>query len=964
LAFSFFIIGLSSTVLNYAGILPDYPIFTNGGYLGSAIEMLLLSLGLADIINSLFEEKTKAEAKLFDLNKTLEEKVKQRTLDLQDALNDISDLLNNMRQSVFTVNKHKKIMKPVSGFSQFIFNEDITGKDIFETVFNSIEKDSELYAKLNFSFGLMFGQDDLQWLMFKDLFPPTLTYAPKNEKYKEKILKFNYNPLFDKEGLLQKMMFVVEDITDILTLEKEMEKQKEEELQNLEILQELASNKKQDLAEYFKDATINEHNILVTSKLFRSKFEKGEKDVDLSSLFRTLHTLKGNSRIYGLSKISQKIHELENPIADIINSDKNDDIIFKINKMNKLIQGTYDLQGITNRYLKSAKEVFAIDFGENLKFKENFHELIKTFEKKLRQLKQASMTLLRPPFEDDDFISLKMAKNQSFFPDFLKSFKEITHSLKGLSRAMDENELSKMIHSLEGSLFSLEKSFLQSNPIDNELESNFFNSFNAIKEKGRKIYIHSPQFEFSSLKIEEVSNLFFKIFQFTEKVISNNQTNKDDLKRIIYQIITFSKDHNFDFINSIGQLIEISLKKRTDRDYVLFYLIKMWHFLSITTTLNSNELKQKRRDQILLVIEHYKENEETSFQFSSNSILERLLDLTSKSYPENGPFYFFEILEKLLEKNGSTEIPFIFMRKENLHETINSLFYKLKGHFKPFDPDPSDDKLSLSFMNSFFILVHPAFPCSYQVSLDLLKILKNYSGADFENEFYERPNIVEVLEENLLHCQKELAGLFQKPTGDLLIILDKNFEKLKEVPVKYSFSKFKKVVIDISKTLGKKVRFHLSGDQASMSNEKLNIIQEALIHLIRNSLDHGVEKPNIRTRYGKNEIGQIGLTIEKRDHETKLILTDDGAGINLEKVTEKALSEGIINLKELEIMSDKDKIDLIFTPNLSTKEKISEISGRGVGMDVVKKNIEKIGGEIKIETVLGESTRFEITIPH
>jgi two-component system chemotaxis sensor kinase CheA len=209
-----------------------------------------------------------------------------------------------------------------------------------------------------------------------------------------------------------------------------------------------------------------------------------------------------------------------------------------------------------------------------------------------------------------------------------------------------------------------------------------------------------------------------------------------------------------------------------------------------------------------------------------------------------------------------------------------------------------------------------------------------------------------------------LAGLFQKPTGDLLIILDKNFEKLKEVPVKYSFSKFKKVVIDISKTLGKKVRFHLSGDQASMSNEKLNIIQEALIHLIRNSLDHGVEKPNIRTRYGKNEIGQIGLTIEKRDHETKLILTDDGAGINLEKVTEKALSEGIINLKELEIMSDKDKIDLIFTPNLSTKEKISEISGRGVGMDVVKKNIEKIGGEIKIETVLGESTRFEITIPH
>ncbi|MEC7183811.1 MAG: ATP-binding protein, partial [Bdellovibrionota bacterium] len=115
---------------------------------------------------------------------------------------------------------------------------------------------------------------------------------------------------------------------------------------------------------------------------------------------------------------------------------------------------------------------------------------------------------------------------------------------------------------------------------------------------------------------------------------------------------------------------------------------------------------------------------------------------------------------------------------------------------------------------------------------------------------------------------------------------------------------------------------------------------------------------------GKSEKGLILIDITQKDSETKIILKDDGNGINIDQVARKALSQGIISQDDMRGLTNEQKIDLIFSPNLSTKEQVSEISGRGIGMDIVKKNIEKMGGKIKIKTALGQSTEFEITIPN
>ena len=163
---------------------------------------MLLSLGLADIINTLLEENVKANELLEDANLNLEDKVRRRTIDLSMALNDISNLLDNMRQAVFTADREGRILSPVSIFSENIFQEKIENMNLNETIFKDIDQQSELFSTIQFSYNVIFGADDLQWEMVKDNFPNRLLFNKEDEI--NKILKVSYIPLWNKDGLLDR----------------------------------------------------------------------------------------------------------------------------------------------------------------------------------------------------------------------------------------------------------------------------------------------------------------------------------------------------------------------------------------------------------------------------------------------------------------------------------------------------------------------------------------------------------------------------------------------------------------------------------------------------------------------------------------------------------------------------------------------------------------------------------------
>ncbi len=184
---------------------------------------------------------------------------------------------------------------------------------------------------------------------------------------------------------------------------------------------------------------------------------------------------------------------------------------------------------------------------------------------------------------------------------------------------------------------------------------------------------------------------------------------------------------------------------------------------------------------------------------------------------------------------------------------------------------------------------------------------------------------------------------------------------LRMLPVKPLVQKLQRVVRDTAQVLKKEVAFHVQGDQMEIDKSVMDQLGDPLIHILRNAVDHGLELPDDRTQAGKTSQGKVTLAFMNEGNHLVIEIRDDGKGINTAILHKKAIERGI--LTESESMTEKQLINLIFHPGFSTKSETSEISGRGVGMDVVKTNIEKIGGLVDVTTTLGAGSVFRLQIP-
>lgn len=177
------------------------------------------------------------------------------------------------------------------------------------------------------------------------------------------------------------------------------------------------------------------------------------------------------------------------------------------------------------------------------------------------------------------------------------------------------------------------------------------------------------------------------------------------------------------------------------------------------------------------------------------------------------------------------------------------------------------------------------------------------------------------------------------------------------------FNKFPRVVRDLAKNLGKKVDLSLNGKEVELDKTIIEAIGDPLTHLVRNSVDHGIELPEDRERIGKNPTGKIILKAYHEAGQVNIEISDDGKGLDGKKLAATAVAKKLITEDQVRIMSGKEKINLIFMPGFSTAETVTDLSGRGVGMDVVKTNLDRLGGVIDIDSVLGEGTTIRIKLP-
>ena len=209
------------------------------------------------------------------------------------------------------------------------------------------------------------------------------------------------------------------------------------------------------------------------------------------------------------------------------------------------------------------------------------------------------------------------------------------------------------------------------------------------------------------------------------------------------------------------------------------------------------------------------------------------------------------------------------------------------------------------------------------------------------------------------HAEKLRAGLAQ---------LERNTRELQEsvmrvrmLPISFVFSRFPRMVRDIAQRLGKQIDLKLTGEQTELDKTVLEKIGDPLVHLVRNSIDHGIEMPDARVAAGKSAAGTVHLDACHRGGNIAVEVSDDGGGLNKDRILAKAKERGLVGANDQ--LTDEQIHDLIFLPGFSTADKTTDLSGRGVGMDVVRRNVKELGGKIELKSERGKGSRFIITLP-
>ncbi len=242
-----------------------------------------------------------------------------------------------------------------------------------------------------------------------------------------------------------------------------------------------------------------------------------------------------------------------------------------------------------------------------------------------------------------------------------------------------------------------------------------------------------------------------------------------------------------------------------------------------------------------------------------------------------------------------------------------------------------------------------------RVNIERLDILMNL----FEELVIDRGRLEQIARDLKSSELTETVEHMSRISGDLQnIILN-----MRMVPVEQVFNRFPRMVRGLAKDLNKKVHLEIIGAETELDRTVIDEIGDPLVHLLRNSIDHGVETPSSRLSVGKTEEGNITLRAYHSGNHVFIEVSDDGAGINRDKVLKKAIDSGVITKESEKNLTNRQVYELLFSSGLSTADEITDVSGRGVGLDVVKNKIESLGGNVTVDSVLGEGTTFSIQLP-
>ena len=244
----------------------------------------------------------------------------------------------------------------------------------------------------------------------------------------------------------------------------------------------------------------------------------------------------------------------------------------------------------------------------------------------------------------------------------------------------------------------------------------------------------------------------------------------------------------------------------------------------------------------------------------------------------------------------------------------------------------------------------------YYVNKKEIKDLRNSYLDGFNNKLIDMVKMEEDLKETLDKFRNSYQ-LLTRVTNDL----QETVMKIRMLPIAQTFNRFPRLIRDLSRDLGKEVKLEMSGEETELDKSVIEVLVDPLIHIVRNAMDHGIEMPEEREKAGKPRVGTISLSASHNGNLIVIKISDDGKGMSPQKIFENAVKKGLVSADAK--LTEKQMLEYIFAPGFSTATKVTNLSGRGVGMDVVKKSLDKINGTVRIETELGKGSTFFLRIP-
>ncbi len=709
------------------------------------------------------------------------------------------------------------------------------------------------------------------------------------------------------------------------------------------------------------------------------EMEASYSDDLVNNIFRAVHTIKGTSSFLNLLSISSLSHELEFLLDDIRKGKReiSQDII------DVLLKGTDILRSI----VENVKE----QINQQGK-KKNITVELENTDKIIEEIKEVREGEINPPpsklpIEEEKKPREEEKPNINSLPNA-----EISNDIV----SQYNEELEEHIQNIENRLLTLEENM-------NDLESlrEIFRSLHSIKGNSALVISLTKKDTYESELLKIIQDVSHKAESVLEPIKMGEKQLSAQLVQAIFKILDYIK------------LLFVKFKNREKREKItppgeiLDYLQAIINDKVDKQNINKgekSESKDNELDIIIDVLSQYLEvsekilnlwEKEKNLTEKNIKTYTRVINLLKKTIPD-------ELFKKISENIQKQEDTLVLLEKGKfilkdgialgiLKDSFNEI-KKLKEDLVSGDVEFKVEKVGeillkkgkikesdlaealkeqekqksignkLSSANKLQSKTYENIQ-SIRVKMEKLDKLMNLIGelVISKNSFFHIYK--KLVEYGANDIAKEFKESMMMKIGRLSDELQNTIVQIRMIPIKTVFQKFPRMVRDLAIKNGKKIKLVLEGEETELDKTVIEQINDPLVHIIRNSCDHGIESPEERINKKKDETGTIILKAEKKGNNVFIMIIDDGKGIDIERVKNKAIERGIVSEKEIEKMSKKEIINLIFMPGFSTAEKVTDVSGRGVGMDVVKTNILKLKGSIDIETEKGVGTTIIIKLP-